>query len=186
MRLRFQLALTLVATLTVVVACGGDDETPEPTATPAVALPTATPFAVQPPPTIVVAGTPSAPSALTYIVDPGDTLSQIAARFETTVEAIMASNGLTDPTLIFVGQELLIAATPAEQPADDGSAGSGSTSNAGGVDVSVYVVQPGDTAWDIARAFGATVEDLAEANGVTVDELVQLQPGDELTLPRPR
>ncbi len=187
MRLLFQLALIVVATLIVAVACGGDDETPEPTATPTVSIPTATPFAVESPPTIVVTGAaPTAPAEVTYIVEPGDTLSEIAARFETTVETIMANNGLTDPTLIFVGQELLITATPAEQPASDGSAGDGSASAGGAADLSVYIVQPGDTAWDIARAFGATVEELAEANDVTVDELVQLQPGDELTLPRPR
>jgi len=43
-----------------------------------------------------------------YIVRAGDTLSQIAARFNTTVAAIVEANNLTNPNLIFVGQVLLI------------------------------------------------------------------------------
>ena len=38
----------------------------------------------------------------------GDTLSQIAARYGTTVAAIVEANNLTNPDLIFVGQVLLI------------------------------------------------------------------------------
>ncbi len=43
-----------------------------------------------------------------YIVRAGDTLSQIAARYGTTVAAIVEANNLTNPDLIFVGQVLLI------------------------------------------------------------------------------
>jgi murein DD-endopeptidase MepM/ murein hydrolase activator NlpD len=49
-----------------------------------------------------------------YVVRSGDTLTSIARRFGTTVEAIMVANNLTDPNLIFVGQVLLI---PVEAPA---------------------------------------------------------------------
>ena len=173
--------LTAAVTLMIGAACGGASEAPDPETAPATSIPTATPFAVEPEPTIVGGVAPDIPGELTYIVEPGDTLSEIAIRFETTVQAIMEMNGLTDPTLIFVGQELLIAGGP-EEEAGDNSEGTSST----GSDASTYVVQPGDTAWDIARSFDTTVEQLAEANGLTVDGLVELQPGDELTLPRPR
>jgi len=43
-----------------------------------------------------------------YTVRAGDTLSQIAARYGTTVAAIMKANNLTNADLIFVGQVLLI------------------------------------------------------------------------------
>jgi len=43
-----------------------------------------------------------------YIVRAGDTLSQLAARFGTTVAAIMEANNLSNPDLIFVGQILMI------------------------------------------------------------------------------
>jgi len=48
------------------------------------------------------------PTATHYTVRQGDTLSSIAARFGTTVEAIANANGLADPFLIYVGQSLVI------------------------------------------------------------------------------
>ncbi|MFQ5612746.1 MAG: LysM peptidoglycan-binding domain-containing protein [Anaerolineae bacterium] len=60
-----------------------------------------------------------------YEVQPGDTLGGIAIRFEVEVEDIMAANGLTDPSLLRIGQELIIpvgeqgiAAAPTGQATD--------------------------------------------------------------------
>jgi LysM repeat protein len=174
--------LYLLATASVLlVACGGDD--PEPAATPtAVAgVPTATPFPVQPSPTIVVAATDTAPQQpATYIVEPGDSLSVIAERFDTTVEAIMAANDIADGAIIFVGQELTLPSADASE-----ATATATTTPAGG-DVGVYVVQAGDTAWAIANAHDTTIEELAVANNLTVDALAALQPGDSLNLPRPQ
>lgn len=43
-----------------------------------------------------------------YVVQSGDTLSKIAVRFGSTVQALMAANGLTNADLIWVGQRLKI------------------------------------------------------------------------------
>ena len=52
---------------------------------------------------------PSAPAATrTYKVQSGDTLSGIANRFGTTTKALIALNGLTDPSHLKVGQVLRI------------------------------------------------------------------------------
>ncbi|MBC8076080.1 MAG: protein kinase [Chloroflexales bacterium] len=48
------------------------------------------------------------PSGGSYVVQPGDTLSAIAERFGTTVEALLAANGLSDPNRIEVGQTLIV------------------------------------------------------------------------------
>jgi lipoprotein-anchoring transpeptidase ErfK/SrfK len=45
---------------------------------------------------------------LKYTVQRGDSLSSIAARFSTTVAALMQLNGLTDPNFLYVGQVLTI------------------------------------------------------------------------------
>jgi hypothetical protein len=46
-----------------------------------------------------------------YVVQPGDTLSAIAAKFHTTVERLTALNGITDPDHIQVGRNLKIPGT---------------------------------------------------------------------------
>jgi LysM repeat protein len=71
---------------------------------------------VQPSPTTVAApASPSpspSPAAETYTVKSGDTLSDIARRFDTTVEAIVELNELDDPDVLNIGDELII---PPEQ-----------------------------------------------------------------------
>jgi LysM repeat protein len=56
----------------------------------------------------------AAPTPITYTVKSGDTLSAIAGRHGTTVAAIVALNGITDPSRLRVGQVLQIPppATP--------------------------------------------------------------------------
>ncbi len=188
LRRRAWLLGPLLLALALLAACGGgdDDEGAAPDAT-ATTIPTATPFAVAPAPTIVagVGAAPAPRAEVTYLVEAGDTLSAIAERFETSVEAVMAANDLTDPTLIFVGQELTI-------PGDDADAAAAATPTAtpepggGTVGVTSYVVQPGDTALGIAIEFGVTLTALAEANDTTEEDLSNINVGDELTLPRPR
>ena len=60
----------------------------------------------QPPPP-----TPPPPTG-TYVVQPGDTLTAIAARFGTTVQALVVANNIVNPNLIFVGQVLIIPGAP--------------------------------------------------------------------------
>jgi LysM repeat protein len=52
---------------------------------------------------------PACPAACTHIVQRGETLTGIAARFGSTVFALMRLNGIRNPNLIFVGQCLRIA-----------------------------------------------------------------------------
>lgn len=51
---------------------------------------------------------PPTPGYITYTVQAGDTLYELAQRFGTTVQAIAALNGIADPNLIYVGQVLTI------------------------------------------------------------------------------
>lgn len=93
----------------------GPVATRDPTAVPATVAPTAVPSepvatsAPTPPPTVApspastVAATPR-----TYVVEPGDTLSAIAARFNTTVAALVNLNDLDNANQLDVGQVLLI------------------------------------------------------------------------------
>jgi LysM repeat protein len=51
---------------------------------------------------------PKAPSAVTYTVKAGDTLSKIAAKFGTTYQELAKINGIADPNKIYPGQVLKI------------------------------------------------------------------------------
>jgi len=44
----------------------------------------------------------------TYVVRPGDTLSAIAMRFDTSIRALVQANGIDDPNLIYAGQSLAL------------------------------------------------------------------------------
>lgn len=87
---------------------------------------------------LATAENPSASSG-TYTVEPGDTLSAIAARFGTSVEAIAATNGIADPNLIYAGQVISIpsgtvavSVAPSPPPAPVTVTSSGTASGIGG------------------------------------------------------
>ena len=72
---------------------------------------------------------PSPTPAGLYVVQQGDTLSGLAEDFGTTVEELMAANGLTDPNALQAGQTLIIPALVAVTPALDTTAPISATAN---------------------------------------------------------
>ena len=56
--------------------------------------------------------------ASTYIVQRGDTLARIAARSGSTVSAILRANNLSNPDVIYVGQELIIPGSTGALPVE--------------------------------------------------------------------
>jgi LysM repeat protein len=93
----------------------------------------------------------------TYVVQWGDSLAAIAARFGVTVQALMAANGLSNPNFIYAGQVLKIpGGAPAAPPAPPYRPPA----------KAYYTVQWGDTLTGIAYRFGTTVEAIMQANGL--------------------
>lgn len=91
------------------------------------------------------------PEQLEYAVEWLDTLYSIARRFNTTVDGIVALNGLQDAHSIQVGQVLRIA---------------GTASPTSGGTLQEYVVQHGDTLFSIGQRYGVTVDAISRANGI--------------------
>lgn len=52
----------------------------------------------------------------TYVIQPGDTLSQVADRLGTSVEQLASSDGIADPNHIYSGQTLHLQAPGENQP----------------------------------------------------------------------
>lgn len=141
-------------------------------ATPA-AVTGVTPTAPAPQPVVVSPGAPAGSGAsFAHTVQAGDTLAAIAARYDVTQEAIAQLNGLTDPNVLTVGQQLKIPGTPA--------AGAGTSTTATG-GTAIYVVQSGDTLAAIARRFGATATELAQLNNLADPNRIVV--GQRLTVP---
>jgi N-acetylmuramoyl-L-alanine amidase len=107
---------------------------------------------------LALGGAAPASATSSYHVVPGDTLYSIAARFGTSIQEIVALNGLPNPNLIFAGQNLTLPGEDNTQQATVTPIEFGGT----------YVVQPGDTLWGIASRYGITVAQLVEMNRHTV------------------
>ena len=97
------------------------------------------------------------PSDTTYIVQAGDTLSEIATRYGTTYQSLAAINNIPDANKIYPGQEIVINGATTEAPA------------AGAV---YYTIKPGDTLSGIAACYETTWQWLAEVNGISDPNLI--------------
>lgn len=103
-----------------------------------------------------------------YIVRAGDSLSEIAARNNTTIERLKQINGL-DSTTLKVGQKLrLVASGKHESDSQLAQA------------TSEYTVQAGDTLWSIANAHHTQVQKIVAINDLTAK---QVRAGQTLTIP---
>ena len=107
-----------------------------------------------------------------YVVRPGDTLSAIAHRFSTTVQALSRANGIDDPNHIVVGQQLTV---PGQDPAP--------ASGGGAAGATTYTVRAGDALSLVARRLGVPMSRLAQANGITDPQRIYV--GQVLHVPAP-
>ncbi|MGF7183960.1 murein DD-endopeptidase MepM/ murein hydrolase activator NlpD [Desulfitispora alkaliphila] len=104
-------------------------------------------------------------SSPTYVVKRGDTLNEIARRYQISVQQIQDANGIANPNLIKAGQVLSIPAV-------------GAASNH---IAAVHVVKQGDTLWEIARDHGIGVDQLAQYNAI--ENPNRLRIGQDIVIP---
>ena len=112
---------------------------------------------------------PSTVTTITYTVQAGDTLGEIAAAHDTTVAAIVQLNGITNPSRIFPGQELQIPSANAGTSGTEAGppAATSTPTPLPTVEPITYIVRAGDTLFQIAAAYGVSVVELAAINGIT-------------------
>ncbi len=85
----------------------------------------------------------SSAHAGTHVVRSGDTLSAIAARYRTTVAALVRANDISNPDVVYAGARLRVPGAALQRS---------------------YVVRSGDTLSSIAARFGTSIRTLARAN----------------------
>ena len=106
---------------------------------------------------IKAAATPPAPLVVT--IAPGDSLWRLAKGYGTTVDALVAANGLSD-TVVNPGQKLTIPGRYAATTADQG-----------GTTPPTIQVNKGDTLWELAERYNTTVPTLMSANELTSQQI---------------
>ncbi|MBM7116429.1 LysM peptidoglycan-binding domain-containing protein [Archangium primigenium] len=102
-----------------------------------------------------------------YKVRSGDTLSGIAARNNTTVDALAKANGIKNPDRLTAGQTLKMP--------------DGFDASKGGKSGGAYTVRSGDTLSGIAQRNNTTVAALAQANGIKNTNKISV--GQQLKMP---
>ena len=121
-------------------------------------------------PQVVATALPSAKDIHTYVVQPGDTVSSIAAKAGVSSDSVRWSNGLTATNTVQVGKTLVLPPP--------------------GVNGIVYTVKSGDTAENLAQRYRADKDLLisfndAEVSGLKIGQQI-LVPNGVLPAPTTR
>jgi LysM repeat protein len=114
---------------------------------------------------------------MTHLVQYGDTLYKIAIKYGVTMDEIAKANGLSNASLIKVGQTLVIPGLSLPGESAEGEtvenpliAGAPTT----------HIVQPGETLASIANRYGITLSDLLKSNNISNPDLIYR--GQELSV----
>ena len=106
---------------------------------------------------------------ITYTVQRGDTLSEIASRYGTTVQEIVSINNIVNANLIYPGQTLRILTNSTVNASETRETGS-----------ITYTVQRGNTLSQIANSYGVTINHIMEMNHIKNPNLIY--PGQKLRI----
>lgn len=93
---------------------------------------------------------PPTPDYFEYQIQEGDTLSEIAEKFNTTVNMLVLLNGIDNPDLIYAGDFIKVPNTKEEY----------------------YTIKDGDTLSEIAEKFNTTVDELVRLNNIENPDLI--------------
>jgi LysM repeat protein len=110
-----------------------------------------------------------------YVVQPGETLSEIAKAHGTDVETLRRLNNLGNANLVRVGQRLVLPAPAGESTTPARERRSSETAT------TIYIVQPGDSLSTVAAAHRTSVAWLVEFNQISPAQRLYI--GQALVVP---
>ena len=99
---------------------------------------------------------------ITYKIKKGDTLSEIAKKYGTTVSTLASINNIKDVNKIYAGDTIKIP-----------------TNNSSYIE---YTIKKGDTLSEIAKKYGTTVKKLQSINGIK--NANKIYAGDTIKIPK--
>jgi LysM repeat protein len=148
----------------------GEEPAPGEAAEPTEGAVTTEPTPAEPAPAQTTAPQENPPApvsgqATSHVVQPGETLFRIAARYNTTVSALAQANNITNQNMLSVGQTLVIPAATDGGAAAPVATGSCSTT---------YVVRAGDNLFRIALRYNYSQAYLAQANGISNPAMIRV------------
>ena len=120
------------------------------------------------------------PEPFVYIIEPYDTFSELAVRFDIPVVELIAANQAVDPHQLVTGQEVLIPGYQPKEEDPSSAEADGETEGNSGVAV-FHIVQQGEGLNEIADKYGVNSGVIAAANNITNRNLLRL--GQELVIP---
>lgn len=104
---------------------------------------------------LLIFGLGAAEASLNHTVQRGETLWRISRHYDTSVNAILDANNISNPDIIHIGQTVVIPGR--------------------------HRVTSGETLWRISQNYGTTVAAIAGASGISNTNLIY--PGQILTIP---
>jgi uncharacterized protein YvpB/LysM repeat protein len=131
---------------------------------------------------LVIGAASSALAQARYQVQEGDTIDSVAATFGVDAEAIVAASYIQNYPALTPG-EIIVIPDPGQTPEEAASEAATVEGTSPWV-VAAYVVEPGDTLGDIARAWSLDAETLAAFNGL--EDLDDIRVGQRLLIPPSR
>jgi membrane-bound lytic murein transglycosylase D len=163
---------------------------PEPTETEEAVEPVMTP---EPEETEEVA---SSEEVIVHTVRKGETLSEIAEQYGTTVKAIREANDIGSDNVIIGGQELEIPVSDegsgdvstsdssggestSDSSSSESTSGSSSSESTSGCRIQ-HTVEKGEWVWQLAREYDVSPYDILDANDLSLKKANSIQPGQVL------
>lgn len=120
---------------------------------------------------------PKETSWVKHKINRGETVSTIAAKYGVSQYSIFEANNLSRRSRIYAGKTLIVP-VPLDREYSDWQRSKKKDYSA---ENSVYTVRSGDTMWDIARAFGTTVNALRQSNSIRRGSRIYV--GQKLRIP---
>lgn len=126
------------------------------------------------------APTPAKEEEQVYVVKTGDTLSSIAAKYNTTWQKLAEYNNISNPNVIYTGQKIKIPGTKKEETSVPETPAPVTPTPTEPKEIT-YIVKAGDTLSSIAAKYGVDYKEIAKLNNLTNANLIY--GGQKLKIP---